>query len=137
MIGFFTDSGLASPAATAFALQASDGTAPPADAVYYLGDPDASRAWQAASDPGFDDITVSIADSAGGTSLLPAKVRLALTQGGLGSATPGAALDIATEIAGSTANAVEVWVRVDSDVFAAGLYENLSLAVNPVISVAV
>lgn len=137
MIGFFTDSGLASPASIAFALQASDGTAPPADAVYYLGDPDSSRAWRASSDPGVDDITVSIEDSAGGTSLLPAKVRLALSQGGLGSATPGAALDIATEIAGGTSNAVEVWVRVDSDVFAADIYDNLSLSVNSMISVAV
>lgn len=137
MIGFFTDSGLSTPAARAFALQASDGSAPPADAVYYIGDPDSSRAWKAASDPGVDDITVSITDSAGGTSLLPAKLKLALTQGDLVSATPGAALDIATEITGGTANAVAVWVRVDSDVFAAGVYDNLSLATNDMISLAV
>ncbi len=69
--------------------------------------------------------------------LPPEKIRLSLTQIDLASATPGAALNIGTEIAGGTANAVEVWVRVDSDVFAAGIYDNLILSANPVISVSV
>ncbi len=137
MIGFFADAGLSTPAARAFGLQASDGSPPPVDTAYYLGDPDGSRSWKAASDPGVDDITVSISDSSGGTLLPPEKIRLSLTQIDLASATPGAALNIGTEIAGGTANAVEVWVRVDSDVFAAGIYDNLILSANPVISVSV
>lgn len=133
MIGFFSDSGLSTAAARMTALQASDGTAPPVDVVAYLGDPDGSRIWKTASDPGVDDIVVSIEDAESGTSLLPSVVRMALAQEGLDSATPGESLTIGTTVDGGSANAVAVWLRFDSNVFAAGIYDNLSLAVNALI----
>ncbi len=137
MIGFFADSGLSTPASRLSVLQATDGSAPVVDAVAYLGDPDASREWVAASDPGVDDIVVSLEDSESGASLLPSVFRLATTQGGLATATPGAALTIDTSIIGGTANAATVWLRCDTDTHAAGLFDNLSLAVNPLVAQAV
>lgn len=134
MIGFFTDSGLSTPASRLSSLQATDGSAPVVDSVVYLGDPDASREWRAASDPGVDDIVVSLEDSESGASLLPSVFRLATTQGGLTAATPGAALTIDTAIIGGTSGAATVWLRCDTNTHAAGLFDNLSLAVNPLIA---
>jgi hypothetical protein len=134
MIGFFTDSGLSTPAARMSALQASDGTAPPVDLVAYFGDLDASRVWKAASDPGVDDIVVTVFDSEGGESLLPSVIRLATTQVGLDTATPGAELNIGPSVDGGSANAITIWLRFDTNVFDAGLYDNLSLAVNALVA---
>ena len=132
-IGFFTDSGLSQPAARLSATAASSG-AGSSDHLFYLGGTDAAREHVAASDPGVDDIEVSIADSEGGTSLLPSALRLATTQGGLGTATPGAALAVGTNLIGGSANAVTVWLRVDAPAIAAAIYDNLSLTTNDLIT---
>ncbi len=134
MIGFFEDSGLSLPATRLRAMQASDGSSAAVDVVYYLGAADVDRTWFAASDPGVDDIVVSVVDSASGTALLPNTLRLALAAEDLDTATPGAALAIGTAVDPGSGSAVAIHIRVDSAAIAAGLYENLSLATNPLIS---
>jgi len=135
-IGFFQDAGLAQPASWLSATAAADG-AGSSDHVFYLGGTDAAREHVAASDPGVDPIEVSISDNAGGTLLLPSALRLALTQGGLATATPGDPLAVASVIPGGAANAVAIWVRVDAPEIGAALYTNLSLTSNDLISRAV
>lgn len=135
-IGFFQDSGLSQPAARLNATAAADGSGS-SDHVVYLGGTEATREHVAASDPGTDPIEISIADSEGGLSLLPSALRLALTQGGLATATPGDPLDVGTSIAGGSANAVAVWVRVDAPEIDAAIYDNLNLTTNDLISRAV
>lgn len=130
-IGFFQDSGLSQPAARITATAATDGTGY-SDHIYYLGNTTGGREYVAASDPGVDEIAVSIEDSAGGTSLLPTALRLALAQVDLATATQGAALDVGTAIAGF--DSVEVWVRVDIPVTTSAIYDNLSLTTNDLIS---
>lgn len=135
-IGFFLDSGLAQPAARLSATAAADGLGW-SDHCFYLGGTDASRKHVAASDPGVDPIEASIADSAGGTSLLPSALRLATTQGGLATATSGAPLAVGTSITGGSAHAVAVWVRVDIPATDPAIYDNLSLVTNALLSQAV
>lgn len=134
MIGFYMDSGLAVPASLLTAMQASDGSPPAAVRTVWLGTTETDRAWYAASNPGVANIVVSIDDSAGGAALLPATLRLALSEGGLASATPGSALVIDTEIGPGSANAIAVWVGIDIGAMDSGAYDNLSLVTNPLIS---
>lgn len=130
-IGFFADTGLSQPAARLSALADADGTGY-SDHVFYLGNTTNGREYVAASDPGVDQITVSVTDSLNGASLLPSCVRLATTSGDLGSATPGAPLDVGASIPGSAY--VDVWVRVDIPVTAAAIYDNLGLTTNDLIT---
>lgn len=135
-IGFFLDSGLAQPAARLAATAAEDGIGY-SDHCFYLGGTDATREHVAASDPGVDDIEVSIADDAddaGGMALLPSALRLAATQGGLDTAMPGDPLAVSASIAGGAAHAVAVWVRIDAPAIGAAIYDNLTLATNALIS---
>lgn len=134
MIGFFEDAGMSVPAVKLKAMQASDGSSAAVDFIYYLASDDADRTYYAASDPDVDDIVVSIVDAAAGASLPPTALRLALAAEDLDTATPGAALAIGTALASGSVNAVAIHVRVDSAAIAAGIYENLSLATNPLIS---
>lgn len=134
MIGFYMDSGLAVPASLLTAMQASDGSPPAAVRAVWLGTTETDRSWYAASNPGVVNITVSIVDSAGGTLLLPDTLRLALSEAGLASATPGAALAISTEIGPGSANAKAVWINIDIGAMDSGSYDNLSLVTNPLIS---
>lgn len=135
-IGFFLDSGLAQPAARLTATAAADGSGF-SEHVFYFGGTDVTRKHVAASDPGVDEIEVSIEDDDGGMSLLPTALRLATTQGGLAMATPGAPLLVGASIVGGSANAVTVWVRVDAPEIDAAIYDNLFLVTNAVISQAV
>jgi len=127
---FYEDAGLSVPATKLKAMQAADGSSAPVDLTFWLGSTETDRSYYAASDPGVDDIVVSIT---GGATLPATALRLALAEEDLATATPGAALTIGTEIA-SGAGAVAVHVRVDTAALTAGIYTNLALAVTPLIS---
>lgn len=58
--GFFSDVGLSSQITSKPFTQKNDGTSDPLDAVVYFGLPNASKKVQADSDPGVDQITISI-----------------------------------------------------------------------------
>ena len=83
MIGFFDDSGLSVQSAGITAMQATDGSSAAVDREVFIGVTDTDRAYFAASDPGVDDIMVSIVDAESGTSLLPSSLRMALDAGDL------------------------------------------------------
>jgi hypothetical protein len=134
MIGFFEDSGLSTLAASISAMQASNGSSAAVDRQLWLGCDDVARAYYAASDPGVDDIVVSISDDSGATELPPTALRMAFNDFDLGTATPGAALTIGTEVGPGSANAVSFWVRIDSAAIAGAVYDNLRLTTNPLIS---
>lgn len=66
---------------------------------------------EANSNPGVDQIAVSINDSNLGNSNVATRVKLATTQAGLPGAVAGASLNIGTVVNGGSANAKEIWVR--------------------------
>jgi hypothetical protein len=82
-----------------------------------------------ASPSGGGFISVGVNDSVGGSGLPATAIKLALTQGGLTGATPGASLNLATEVNSGIANEVPFWVRL-TDSVGAGLYLDLSLTMN-------
>lgn len=131
MMRFYEDAGLSVPATKLMAMQAADGSSAPVDLTFWLGSTETDRSYYAASDPGVDDIVVSIT---GGAGLPATALRMALAAEDLATATPGAALAIGTEVLSGSVNAVAVHVCVDAAAIAAGIYENLSLATNPLIS---
>lgn len=59
--GFFSDAGLSSALTTKSFSQRDDDTSDPLDAVVYFGLPNGSKKVEADSDPGVDQITISIA----------------------------------------------------------------------------
>jgi hypothetical protein len=134
---FYLDAGLTQPAASLAFAQAADGTSAAATRVVWLGSPADGKKFQAASAPGTDAITVSIADSASGSGLLPAYVTLATSAAGLDTATPGAALSLGAQRLSGVANAVAIHVRVDTPALTAGTYADLSLTTNPLLESAV
>lgn len=61
------------------------------------------------------------------------EVKLATTQGGLAAATPGAALSLSTQILSGSANAADVWVRLDDATATVGTETELTLTTNSVV----
>jgi len=95
-----------------FSAQAVDGSF--GTGSFWVGTPTATNQIQATSDPGVDPIEVSFDDSAPGSGVEESHMRLALTEGGLAGATPGATLGLGTTILGGSGNAVRVWFRWDN-----------------------
>jgi len=119
---FYTDSGLtnlvASPLSMTHAINGHS------DIQIFCGG--TGFTFQANSDPGNDQITVSIVGSGAQGA---ASIKLATTQAGLDGATAGAALDLGTEINGSTS----FWLRQTDMVGVAGQYSGMKLAVNELV----
>lgn len=129
--GFYSDSALTTPVTSLVFMQASaDPVA--ADRVIYLGNPSAGTL-QAASDPGVDQIVVSVVDSTPSGGQPSSAIRLALSSGGLDSATPGASLNVGATISGLSANAVAIHIRALDSTGVVGVYNDLSLATNEVL----
>lgn len=87
-------------------------TDPPEDFVLYFGSTESGRQVQADSDPGTDPVQIQIADAASGSGVETTDVKLAATNGGLDSATAGAALDLAATVLSGVGNAEPIHVRV-------------------------
>lgn len=130
-LAFFADAGLTVPLTRLDVIQAADNSLPAVDRVVYLGSTASAKKFNAASDPGIDQISVALADA--GTGIPTNVVRLALSSGGLATATPGAALDVGTEILSGAGNSLAIHIRVDLPVTAIGRYENLSFETNDLI----
>ncbi len=124
---FYQDAGLTVSLSRIDALQASDGNAVAVDRVIYLGSTVSGKKFQDAVDPGAEPIVLSVVDSLTGLQVPSNTLRLALSGGGLDAATPGAAINLGTELLSGTGNALPVHVRVDAIAIAAGAYDNLSL----------
>lgn len=114
------------------ATQDSAGGIGPVDKVIYLGSPASATQIQAASNPGVDPIVVSIVDADPGTGAPASEFRLALSSGGLASATPGDPLTLSHTLLSGTGNAVPIYTRRTSALTVPGAYTDLSLQTNSV-----
>lgn len=132
---FYNDPGLTSLAPALTVTRAADGSSSPADRVLYLGSTAVATKFQAASNPGADNITVAPVDSDAGSGVEPSHVRLALSSGGLASATPGAALQVGSQLLSGSGNAVAVHVRMETPLLSSGIYSDLSIMTNSCIEV--
>lgn len=129
VFGFFSDAALTTQINTALVFNQVAGSSTPDDKVVYYGGPTGYQV-KAQSDPGVDQITVSVVDAAGGSGSPASDVKLALTSGGLAGATGGAALNLGTVINGGAANAVPVHIRVTDSTGMTGLNTDLGLTTN-------
>jgi hypothetical protein len=87
-------------------------TNPPETFSIWLGSNTAANKAEADSDPGNDQITVSITDSDPGNNLEDSDVQLGTDAASAAVATGGASLDLGTVINGGVGNAQEIAVRV-------------------------
>lgn len=104
--------------------------------VFYVGNADSAVMLQASSDPGVDSIVVSIVDASPGGGVEAAHIKLAISSGGLSSATAGASLNIGETILGGVGNAVSVHYQWDNSV-GSGTYTEISLGIVALAEVAV
>lgn len=131
--GFFADAGLTIPFAGSLRHFSTQG-----DRLIYFGSPDAGRQLQDSTAPGVTALQVSIADSASGSGLASASIKLASTSGGLDTAIGGAALDLGHTVLSGAGNAKPIHMRFDTSAGTVGTdYTDLGLAVNNVIESAV
>lgn len=88
----------------------------PEDKTVYIGSTNASNKLEANSNPGIDQIVLSINDSDPGSGHETTEFKLALTQNDLNTATPGASLNLGTQLTGGTVNAIPVYIRFENAV---------------------
>lgn len=129
VFGFFSDAALTTPISGALVFNQPVGGATPDDKVVYFGGQSGYQA-KAKSNPGVDQVTVSIVDAATGSGSPATDVKLALTAGGLDSATGGAPVDLGAVVSGGVANAVAIHIRVLDSTGNTGLHSDLSLTTN-------
>lgn len=127
---FYHDAALTSEITALAPLTATQDTAgllAAVDKTIYLGSTVTGNKAQVQSNPGVTAIEVSIADADPATGAPASEFKLALTAGGLDTATAGAALTLSTSITSGVANAVPIFTRRDSVLAAAGSYTDISL----------
>lgn len=129
-----TDAALTSAlAGNLVATQNADGSTPPVEFQLWLGSlgsaglDTADRKLQADSDPGIDTIVISVLDASPGAGHEDTEIKLALTQAGLNTATPGAPLSVAANLVSGIVNAFEFWVAVDDATGQIGTSTELSV----------
>lgn len=130
---FYSDAALSSPLTKANVVQRSDGATGPVDQVAYLGSGVANKKIRAASNPGVDNIVLSVVDADGPTGQTAAAVKLATSLAGLDSAVAGDPLTLGTEILSGAANAVAVHIRIEDQTATVGTYTDLSLQTNELV----
>jgi hypothetical protein len=126
---FFSSSATLDSELTSLSIAGSPTTQ---DFTVYFGATATGLKVEANSDPGNDQITVSIVDADPGNGHEAAEIKLALTEAGLDTATGGADLDLGTSITSGTSNKKTIWIRATN---AEGSYYdlNLSLAINELV----
>lgn len=131
--GLYLDASLTQPfgGTVTFPADAGGGTGP-VDRVLYLGAPSGTLPLKAASNPGVDNIVITPADLNAGDGDPLSALKLAATQGGLASATPGAALSLGPAIQPGVANAVQVWFRFTAANLTVGQRSVFSFSTNSV-----
>lgn len=131
-IDLYVDAALSTAAVSPLEfVQDNQGVAPPHARRFFLGSIDAAGTlFEAASNPGVDQITLSITDADPGAHQETTSIKLARTEAGLATAVPGAALDLGTSITAGAAGAVEVWVQWTDSTAVAYTDGALSLVIN-------
>lgn len=128
---FFTDSGLTTPFSSPLQVSHnSDFSDNPQDFQLFLGSVTAGVKIEADSNPGIDNMTLSVTDTTPASGHEVAEIKLATTQGGLAGATPGAALTIGTVVLSESAGAFEFWIRVTNAVSTVGVSTELGFTTN-------
>jgi malate/lactate dehydrogenase len=117
-------------------VQKEDGSSGPEQFHLFIGSTVASKKIQADSNPGVDQIEISVSDSSSGSGEPVAAVKLALTSLGLADAVAGEALDVGTEILSEEENALSIWVELEDQTGEVGTYTDLKLISNTVVEVA-
>lgn len=130
---FYSDSGLTTPI-TPLAMRQiilnDDGSSGNVDFRVWFGSTNSAMMVKASSNPGVDQISVSVADSSPSTGQPAALLVVATDSADLGTATQS--VDIGTTIPGGAVNAVPVWVRANISLGnnTAGTYTDLYLTTN-------
>ncbi|MCQ9378794.1 hypothetical protein [Methyloversatilis sp. XJ19-49] len=123
--GFFADAGLSIPLGASTRHLSTQG-----DRLIYFGSPAAGKQLQDATNPGVTNLQIVVTDSAGGSGLAAAAIKLAATNGGLAGATGGTALAIGHTVLSGAGNAKPVHIRIDASAGTVGTtYTDLGLDV--------
>jgi hypothetical protein len=112
------------------ATQDTAGVLGAVDKTIYFGSPLSGNQAEATSDPGVDAVVVSVVDANSGTGAPATEFKLALSSGGLATATAGAALTLSATILSGAANCVPIYTRRDSALAVAGSYTDITLETN-------
>jgi hypothetical protein len=113
-LSLFTDSGLTTPATLPLVFQQDDqGVVSPHQRNLWLGSNDVALKFQAASNPGVDQVQLQVNDTDSGSGQPASAIKLSLTQAGLASATGGAALNLGVQILSGVSGAKSIWVQFD------------------------
>lgn len=112
---------------------ASDGSSGAVDKVVYLGSAGGSGYHRAESNPGVDNIVLSLVDNNAGAGGVVTHYKLALSQGGLAGATAGAPLVVGAQIARGVTGLVPIYIRATVTSFPAGDYTDVVIASNNII----
>lgn len=110
------------------ATQETGGALGPVDKTIYFGSTATDTKVQAVSSPGVDPIIIDIVDADAGTGAPDTEFKLALSAGGLDTATAGASLSLSHTINSGVASAVPIYTRRTSALTVAGAYTDVSLA---------
>jgi hypothetical protein len=112
------------------AVQNADGSTARQDFQFWLGSAASGKTLQADSNPGVDQIALSVVDAAASTGHAATEIKLATSQAGLAGATGGAALNLATAITSGVANAKTFWVGWKDTTGVVGTSTELSITTN-------
>jgi catabolite regulation protein CreA len=129
----FSDAALSGVLPSLNVLQKTDGTTGPVDIVFYLGSNAVGKKIEASSNPGVDNIVLSVVDASTGAGQAVGAVKLATSSAGLDSAIAGDPLTLSTSILSGSADAVVVYARLLATDLTAGTYADLSLQTNPLV----
>lgn len=128
----YIDAGLTTPlSGNVIFEEPVDHSLTPADVVLYLGSPDTGKKLQAKSNPGVDQIVVSIADASPGGGHEATEIKLATSEAGLDVAVAGDPLNLGVEILSEVGNAAEIHIRSRDATSTQGTATELSIATNP------
>lgn len=105
------------------------GTWAPAQTQGFIGSNDAGAVFEDKLNPGVDPILLGVIDTGTGGSQPASSVKLAGTQAGLATATPGAPLSLGTSIAAGPAGAKEWWAEWDDASGTLGTATNLRIGI--------
>lgn len=118
--------------------QASDGSTGPLDVEFWIGSTDDTKQLQAASDPGIDNLVLTVTDSAPASGQASSSIILALSEADLDANTPGASLDLGVAtLLGGVAEALSVWMRFEASSLTVGQYTDLGLSLSSVMESAI
>ncbi|MDX1816122.1 MAG: hypothetical protein R3180_00280 [Marinobacter sp.] len=129
----FSDAALSAVLTSLSVLQKTDGTTGPVDVVFYLGSNAVGKKIEASSNPGVDDIVLSIVDASTGDGQAVGAVKLATSAAGLDSVGAGASLALGPSVLSGAGNAIAVYARIEATDLTAGTYTDLSLQTNPLV----